>query len=110
MRSVTQWCCRSARSKKATSGPVSTMVGIAAEAPEMLGIRSKVGNAGIDHALRALHQLRQARVPAGLAWTIENEPQSLLDQILKLAAAQRRLRLGPAVEIVRHFDSGLHRL
>src|SRR5258708_24776653 len=108
MRSITQRWCRSARSKKATSGPVSTMAGIAAETLEVLGIRSEVGNAGIDHALCALHQVSQAWFPPGLARCFENKPQTLLDQILEFAAAQRRLRFGLTVEIVRHFDSGFH--
>jgi hypothetical protein len=30
--------------------------------------------------------------------------QPFFDQILEIAAAQRRLRLGPAVKIIRHFD------
>src|SRR5580692_7457732 len=34
---------------------------------------------------------------------------TFLNQILELAATQRRLRLGPAVEIIRNFNCGLHR-
>src|SRR5437660_7603215 len=108
MRSITQRWCRSARSKRAISGAVSTMAGIAAEALKVLGIRTEVGNAGIDHAPCALRQFRQARMPVGLGRCFENEPQTFLDQILELATAQRRLRFGLAVEIVRHFDCSFH--
>jgi hypothetical protein len=41
------------------------------------------------------------------ARTFEYETQSLLDQVLELATLQCRLRLGPAIEIVREFDRGL---
>jgi hypothetical protein len=43
------------------------MAGIAAEACEMLAIRSEVGNSGIDHPACALHQSGQARTPTGVA-------------------------------------------
>jgi hypothetical protein len=43
-------------------------------------------------------------------WSFEYEPQSLLDQVLELATPQCRFRLSPAVEIVRDFDRGLHRV
>src|ERR1700726_1345097 len=104
MRSATQRCCRSARSKKATSGPVSTMAGIAAEALEMLGIRSEIGHSGIDDPACALHQPGQAWTPGGRVRSLEPEPQPLLDEILELAAAQRRFRFGPTVKIVWYFD------
>src|SRR5215204_4358540 len=81
---------------------------IATEAREILGIRSKARNSGIHRSACALHQCGQALTPMRFARTVEHEPQSLLDQILELAPAQRRLYLGPAVEIVRDFDRGLH--
>jgi hypothetical protein len=77
---------------------VSTMAGIAAEALEMLGVRSEVGDSGIDNPACTLHQPVQARISAGSARSFENEPRPLLDQILELATAQRRLRFGLAVE------------
>ena len=43
------------------------------------------------------------------ARSFEHEPQSLLDQVLELATPQCRLRLGPAVVIIRDFNRGLHR-
>src|SRR5580700_6805045 len=109
MRSATQRWCRSDRSKKATSGPVSTIAGIAAEASKMLGIGSEVGDSGVDDPACALHQPTEARLPAGLARSFEHEPQPLLDQVLELAAAQRRLGFGPTVKIIRYFDRGFHR-
>ncbi len=36
-----------------------------------------------------------------LARSFEDEPQPLLNQIPELAAAQRRLRLGSTVQIIR---------
>ena len=84
------------------------MAAISAKARQMVRIRTEVGNSGIDNPPRVLHQLGQARMPTGGAWSFEYEPQPLLDQILELAAAQRRLRLGPAVKSIRHLDSSLH--
>src|SRR5712691_6006195 len=81
---------------------------IAAEACEMLGIRSEVRNARIYRSACALHQRGEALTPMRLPRSFEHEPQSLLDQVLEFAALQRRLRLGPAVEIIRDFDRGLH--
>lgn len=49
------------------------MAGIAAEAREM-GIRSEIGNSGIDHPACALHQSGQTRMPTGFAPSIEYEP------------------------------------
>ncbi len=43
-----------------------------------------------------------------LARSFEDEPQPLLNQIPELAAAQRRLRLGSTVQLVRDFNGGLH--
>jgi hypothetical protein len=60
---------------------------IAAEAFEMLGIGAEVRNARIDHAAGALRQACEARRLTPLTRGFENEPQSLLDQILELAAA-----------------------
>ena len=82
---------------------------IAAEACEMLGIRSEIGNPGIDHAACAPGQRRKVRMAARFARAFEDESEPLLDQILELASAQRRLCLGSTVELVRDFDSSLHR-
>ena len=65
---------------------------IAAESGEMLGIRSEVGNAGIDRPARTPHQRRKAVAARCLAWRFKHQPQSLLDQVLELAAAERELR------------------
>jgi hypothetical protein len=48
-----------------------------------------------------LHQPRQTRVSAGLARSFTGRVLAPLDQFPELAAAQRRLRLGLAVEIIR---------
>jgi hypothetical protein len=50
------------------------MAGIAAEAREMLGIRSEIGNSGIDHPACALHQSGQYRKRTGFARSLEYEP------------------------------------
>src|SRR5438132_12017330 len=93
----------------ATSGPVSTMAArIAAEACEVVGVGGEIGNSRIHHTARALHERGKVWARIRPAWSFENETQSLLDQVLELAAAQGGLRLGPAVEVVRHFDRGLH--
>ena len=57
---------------------------------------------------RALHQLRQTPLPAAFARSFEHEPQAFLDQMLKLAAAQRRRRLGSPEKLIGYFDGGLH--
>jgi hypothetical protein len=80
-----------------------------AEACEILGIRSEVRNSGIYRSTCALHQPGEALTPTRFARSFEHEPQSLLDQVPEFAAPQRRLRLGPAVKIVRDFDCGLPR-
>jgi hypothetical protein len=82
------------------------MACIAAKAVNMLGIRTEVWNPGIDHPACTLHKPGKARLPALVAWRFEYEPQPFFDQILQLAAAQRRLRLGPAVKVIRHIDRG----
>src|ERR1700721_126 len=108
MRAAAHRWCRSERSKKATRGPVSTIAAvIAAKAREMLGIGGEVGNARIEHAPCALHQPGKRRGRTS-ARGFENEPQPLLDQILELAPAQRRLGLGTAVQVVGHLDRRLH--
>src|SRR5260370_14822700 len=81
---------------------------IVTETREMLGIRSKIRNPRIHRSACTLHQRGQAPTPTRFARSFEHEPQPLLDQILELATPQRRLRLGPTVEIVRDFDRGLH--
>src|SRR5262249_11261312 len=94
---------------KATSGPVSTMAArIVTETREIFGIRSKVRNPRIHRSACTLHQRGQAPTSTRLARSFEHEPQPLLDQLLELATAQRRLRLGSTVEIVRDFNRGLH--
>src|SRR5438067_9238077 len=109
MPAATQCGCCSARSKKATSGPVSTMAAvIAAEVFKVLGIGSEVWNSGVDRPPRAPHQPCKAVTPTRFGRSFEHEPQPLLDQIPKLAAAQRRLRLGSTVQIIRYFHRGLH--
>jgi hypothetical protein len=82
---------------------------IVTEASEILGIRSKVRNSRIHRSACSLHQRGQALTPMRFARSFEYEPQSLLDQVPELATPQCRLRLGPAVEIVREFDCDLHR-
>jgi hypothetical protein len=57
---------------------------IAAEAGEMVGIRSEVGDAGIDYSAGWLHQRGQAGSATHLAWGVDNEPHSIRDQISKL--------------------------
>src|SRR5215470_15928546 len=109
MRSATQrWCCF-ARSKKATSGPVSTMAEVmAGEAGEMFGIRSEVGNPGIDHTARALHPTGELEMPPRFARRFQDQPQPLFDQIPELAAEQRRFGRGAPIKFVRDFDGGFH--
>ena len=58
---------------------------------------------------RALHQPGETVAPRRSGWGLEYKPQSFLDQILDLAATQRRLRLRPAVKSVGNLDGGLHR-
>src|SRR5664280_3710779 len=41
-------------------------------------------------------------------WSFEHQPQTLRDEVLELAAPQRRLRLGPAIKIIRNLDRRLH--
>jgi len=92
VRSAAQGWCSSAPSKNATSGPVSTMAAvIAAEACHMLGVRRQIGNSGIDHPPRVLHQVCKVGAPARLAGRFQDQPQPLLDEILDFAAAQRCL-------------------
>src|SRR5262249_61039973 len=79
------------------------------EAREMLGVRSEIRNARADRAARTFHQSGQART-SPRAWRIQHQAQSLLDQVLELAPAQRRLRLCAAVELVGDFNRGLHRI
>src|SRR5262245_36534137 len=81
---------------------------IAAEVCEVLWIRAQIRNAGIHHAARTFCEFGKARLPPHSAWRFEHEAQTLLDEILELAAAQRRLRLGPAVELIRYFDRRFH--
>src|SRR5207248_665326 len=102
-----RWCC-SARSKMRLAVPYQPMaVVIAAEAYERLGIRSEIGNPGIDHAACAFAQPDKGSDSMRFVRSFEDEPQPLLDQIPKLAAAQRRLRLGSTVELIWDFDCGL---
>src|SRR5262245_1120436 len=109
MRATTQLWWRSARSRKATIGPVSAMAAtIAAEVRQVPLIGGEVGDARIDHAARLLHELGEAGPARSRARGVEDQAQPLLDQVLELAAAQSRLRLGAAVEVVGHLDSGLH--
>src|SRR5688572_10439944 len=108
-RSSAQPWLRSARSKYATSGPVSAIAPRAtAEALEVLRIGREVGNAGIHHAARWRHQLLEARLGALTARRLQHQPQPLLDQVLELAAAQRRLRLCPPEQLVGQLDCGFH--
>jgi len=85
------------------------MARIAPEALEAIGIRTEVGSAGLNHPESVFHRPSQARVPRCVGGRLEDEPQSLLDQVPELAAAHRRLRFGLAIERVRKFDSCLHR-
>ncbi len=82
---------------------------ITTETCEMHGIRSEVRNARIDCSACTLHKCGETLTPMHFARNFKHEPQSLLDQVLEFAAAQGRLRLGPAVEIIRYFDRGFHR-
>ncbi len=52
---------------------------IAAEAREMPGVRSEIGNTGIDYATCAFGQ--SGETGARLMRSLENKPQSLPDQI-----------------------------
>src|SRR5262249_33768788 len=81
---------------------------IVTETREIFWIRSKVRNPRIHRSACTLHQRGQAPTPNRFAWSLEHEPQPFLDQILELATAQCRLRLGPTVEIIRDFNRGLH--
>src|SRR5581483_6766787 len=109
MRALTQLWWRSPRSKKATSGPVSTMAeGIASKGREMLGIGSKIGNAGVDNAARTLHQRAQRGGAPRRIVSAERQPQTLLDQVLDLAAAPGRFDLGLPIEFVGDFDRRFH--
>jgi hypothetical protein len=81
---------------------------IASEACETLGIRSEIGNSGIDHAACTLGQPGKAKMARCFARSVKDKPQSLRDQVAKLAAAQRRLGLGSTIELVGNLDGGLH--
>src|SRR5438105_3190211 len=107
--STAQAWLRSARLKYATSGPVSAITAPGtAEALEMLRIGPEVGDARIDDAARRGHQFLEARALALAARSLQHEPQSLLNQVLELAAAQRRLGLGAAEQLLGQLDGGLH--
>src|SRR2546430_1962757 len=82
---------------------------IAAEVLEVFKIRCKVGNTRIHRSAGAPHQPGKTLAPARSAWRFEYEPQPFFDQILELAATERRLRLGPAVKGVRNLNGSLHR-
>jgi hypothetical protein len=77
---------RSARSKKTTSGPVSTMASIAAKAREVARVRGEIGNAGIDDAARAFHQLGQIPLLTRFAGRRDDESKARFDQVLERAA------------------------
>ena len=79
----------------------------AAESLEMFGIARQVGDAGIEGSACGSHQFRKTMM-ARLARSLEDEPQTLLDQVLELTTTQRCLRLGPPVEIVRNLNGRLH--
>ena len=80
---------------------------IVAKARKMLGIRCKIGNAGIDDATCTLGQTGKAGTMA--LWpSFEDKPQPLFDQVTEFAATQGRLRIGSAVKVVWNFDSDLH--
>jgi hypothetical protein len=71
---------------------------IAAESLEMFGIGGQVGNAGIYGSARV------SSIPQGydgaIRAKVRRRAQTFLDQVLELATTQRRLRLGPPVELV----------
>jgi hypothetical protein len=99
------WCC-SAQSRKATNGPVSTMAGpIATEAFEVLRIGCEVRK--VHRSACALYQAGEALTLLRYARGFKHEPQPLLDQVLELAATQRRLRLAGGRDHP-NFDCGLH--
>jgi hypothetical protein len=75
--------------------------GTAAEANQMLRIRGEVGHSRIDNPTRLLHTASEIRMRTRGTRPFEREPQPLLGQIAELAAAQRCLRLGSAVKLVR---------
>ena len=74
---------------------------IVTETREIFEIQSKVRNPRIHRSACTLHQRGQAPTSTRLALGFEHEPQPLLDQILELATAQRRLRLGPTSVRIR---------
>jgi hypothetical protein len=77
--------------------------------PAIAWLEQSARNSRIHRPACSLHQRGQALTPMRFARSFEYETQSLLDQVLELATLQCRLRLCPAVEIVRDFDRGLHR-
>src|SRR3954468_10934745 len=102
IRSTAQAWLRSPRSKYATSGPVSAIAAPATpQVFEVLRIRRKVGDARIHYAARRRHQIVEAlALVLAMARRLQHEPQALLDQVLELAAAQRRLGLGAAKQLL----------
>ena len=103
MRSAAQRWCRPARSKKATSGPVSMIANITAEAREMVGIRTEVRSFGRDHPACASHQSGQAERATLFARCFQGKPQPLFNQLLEFATAQCSLRFCPTVKIIRQL-------
>src|SRR5687767_7462075 len=82
--------------------------GIAAEVGEVFLVRREVWNSRIHDSASIFHEFGKAWTWSGLARRLQDDAQSLLDQILELAAAKCRLRFGAAIEIVGHFDCSLH--
>ena len=60
----------------------------------MLGVRTEIGNTGLNHAARAFHEAGKVRMPGRVGRCVENAPQTFLDQIPELAATERRLSRG----------------
>ena len=72
-------------------------VGTTTKSFEMLGIGCEICNTRIDDPTCLLHQPGEAAASGRGAWRFEDKPQAFLDQVLELAPAQRRLRVGPAI-------------
>jgi hypothetical protein len=81
---------------------------ITSESCEMRGIRSEIGNTGVDQPLGALHELTESRGLSRGTGELKHESKSFLDEIPDLATAQCSLGFSPAIKIIGYFDRGFH--